>query len=157
MGNQSSIAVLPINHEEEFDRIETPRIGVPDIIVKSPTNRSSRKQDLDKFIRKMTCSYSRDQKKRVLDKAIQRFHCENMDVAVTIAWTFKYLILIGQFADDAKYTKEIEEMENRFLHHVLQKDMEFWVDKSIFFCRFYTFHKAMQEIHQYQAWDNITL
>ena len=157
MGNKSSIAVLPMYQEEELGRLETPRIGVPDIVVKSPINQSSRKRDLDKFIQKMTSSYNRNRKKRFLEKTIQHLSCEKLDVAVTIAWTFKYLILTGQYADDVKYTKEIEEMENRFLHGVLQKDMEFWVDKSIFFCRFYTFHKAMQEIRQYQAWNNITL
>lgn len=157
MGNKSSITVLPMYQEEELGRLETPRIGIPDIIVKSPTNRSSRKKDLDKFIQKIESSYHRDRKKRFLEKAIQHFPCNKLDVVVTIAWTFKYLILTGQYADDAKYAKEIEEMENRFLHGVLQKDMEFWADKSIFFCRFYTFHKAMKEIRQYQAWDNITL
>jgi hypothetical protein len=156
MGNQSSIAVLPMNHEEELDRLETPRIHLPDIVERSPDDRSSRKRVLDKFIQKMNSSYPRDRKKRFLEKAIQRFPCEKLDVAVTFAWTFKYLILLGQFAGDVKYTKEIEEMEKRFLHGVLQKDMEFWVDKSIFFCRFFTFHKAIHEIHEYKAWDNIT-
>lgn len=156
MGNQSSISVFPMYQEEELGRLETPRITLPDIVARSPTDRSSRKRVLDKFIQKMNSSYSRNRKKRFLEKAIQRLPCDKIDVAVTLAWTFKYLILSGQFANDVKYTEEIEEMEKRFLHGVLHKDMEFWVDKSIFFCRFFTFHKAIQEIRQQQAWDNIT-
>lgn len=156
MGNKSSISVLPMYHDEELGRLDTPRIGIQDVVVIPYVKRSSRKNDLDKFVKKIESSYHRNRKKRFLEKAIEHLSCEKLDVAVTIAWTFKYLILTGQYADDVKYTKEIEEMENRFLHGVLKKDMEFWVDKSIFFCRFYTLHKVIKEIRQYQAWDNIT-
>lgn len=153
---QSSISILPVYSEEELGRLETPRVSFPDIVARSPTDRSSRKRVLDKFIQKMNSSYPRDRKKRFLEKAIQCLPCEKLDVAVTLAWTFKYLILSGEYANDSQYVADIKDMEKRFLHDVLEKDMEFWVDKSIFFCRFYTFHKAIKEIIEYQAWDNIT-
>ncbi len=154
MGNSSSsYSVLPIHEEEDPSRLETPRLSIPPVHLPKP----SRKRDLDKWVKKFGNTTNRNRKMKQLEDAIQLFPCTKTDVATTFAWSFKYLYHIGVYADDVEYIERVKTMEKRYLEGVLTKDMEFWVDKSIFFTRFFTLHQAMKEIRNKEAWNNITL